>query len=129
YDAGSSSVAATSGIAHSGSWSLKANIDTSAGDAGVRAFRWNEPRANRDAYYSVWLYIPTNYSLSGSERWWNVFQFKSRTADDSRVDPLWGFYADQDAGGLFIHAGWGWGGTALAGPHSGDGVSGKWFAP
>jgi hypothetical protein len=129
YDSGSSSASTASGIAHTGSESLKATINTSTGEAGVRAFRWEEARANRDAYYSVWLYVPTTYNLSGSERWWNVFQFKSRNTADTRVDPLWGFYADQDAGGLYLHAGWGWGGTAVAGPHAGDGTSGKWFAP
>jgi hypothetical protein len=128
-NSGAAAAAATSTVARSGAWALKATIDTSAGSAGVRAFRWTEPRKNRDAYYSVWLYLPTNYRLSGSEQWWNLFQFKSRTADGSRIDPVWAIYATQDSNGLYLHAGWGWGNTSLAGPRAGDGVSGKWYAP
>jgi hypothetical protein len=108
---------------------LKASIDTRAGTSGVRAFRWDEPRAHRTARYSAWVYIPQSYNLNGGEEWWNLFQFKSRTNDDSRVDPLWGLYAQQDAQGLYLQAGWGWGGTTVAGPRPGDDVSGKWYPP
>jgi hypothetical protein len=94
-------------------------------ESGVRAFRWDEARKNRDAYYSVWLYVPQGAKVTGN--YWNVFQFKSRTTDGSRVDPLWAFYAVSDANGIYLHAGWGWGSTPLAGPHATDGVSGKWY--
>jgi hypothetical protein len=128
-NSGVASASATASIAHSGAWSLKATIDTASGSSGVRAFRWAEPRTNRDAYYSVWLYIPTPFTLTGQNKWWNVFQFKSRTADNSRVDPLWAFYLTQDAGGVYVQAGWGWGGTTLTGPYAGSNASGKWYAP
>jgi len=74
------------------------------------------------------MYIPRAYLLSGPEGWWNVFQFKSRTQDDSRVDPLWGLYAQQTQHGLSLRAGWGWGGTTIAGPYASSDVSGKWYA-
>jgi hypothetical protein len=129
YNSGAYSVEPSHDVSHSGSWSLKAAIDTRAGTSGVRAFRWNEPRRNRTARYSAWVYIPQKYSLNGSQEWWNLFQFKSRTNDDSRVDPVWGFYAQEDAYGLYLQAGWGWGGTTVAGPRPGDDVSGKWYPP
>jgi hypothetical protein len=132
YNSGSYTYGATTERARSGSWSLKATINTSGGTSGVRAFRWAEARAHRAAYYSVWLYIPTNYDLThdpSSGQFWNVFQFKSRSADGSRNDPVWAFYAQEDGGGLFLNAGWGWGGTPLAGPRAGDNVSGKWYSP
>jgi hypothetical protein len=124
-DSGSYSNVASTDVAHSGGWSLKATINTSNGTSGVRAFRWKEPRENRDAYYSVWMYIPQDYALTHSPatgQFWNVFQFKSRTPDGSRNDPVWAFYAQQDAGGLYLQAGYGWGGTQLPG-------AGKWYAP
>jgi hypothetical protein len=129
YNSGEYSVEPSHDVSHSGSWSLKASIDTRAGTSGVRAFRWDEPRQNRTARYSVWVYIPQKYTLNGSQEWWNLFQFKSRTNDDSRVDPVWGFYAQEDAQGLYLQAGWGWGGTNVAGPRPGDDVSGKWYPP
>jgi hypothetical protein len=128
-NSGDAEAVATTALARSGSWSMRATIDTTGGSTGVRAFRWEEPRRNRSAYYSVWLYVPADYQLSGSDKWWNVFQFKSRTSDGSRNDPVWAFYVREDAGGLYVKAGWGWGGTTIAGPRSSDGVSGKDFAP
>jgi hypothetical protein len=132
YNSGSYSAGASTDAARSGSWSLKATINTSGGTSGVRAFRWAEPRAHRAAYYSAWLYIPTAFTLThdpNTGQFWNVFQFKSRTTDGSRNDPVWAFYAQQDAGGLYLKAGWGWGGTQLAGPRAGDGIAGKYFSP
>jgi hypothetical protein len=79
------------------------------------------------------VYLPTNLNVTGSPnqgQFFNLFQFKSRSTDGSRNDPVWAFYAEPDgAGGLYLHAGWGWGGTTLAGPFAGDGVGGKWFEP
>ena len=129
YNTGSGYESASTGAARTGSWSLKETINTSSGTSGARAFRWDEARAHRTAYYSIWLYIPTSYRLSGSGEWWNAFQFKSRTQDGSCMDPVWAFYANEDAGGLYLRAGWGWGDTPLAGPYPGNGVSGKWYAP
>jgi hypothetical protein len=48
-------------------------------------------------------------------------QFKSRSEDGRRNDPLWVFHINrersQDRGLLYISAGWGAGGTQAAGPY------------
>jgi hypothetical protein len=79
------------------------------------------------------MYFPTQYTLTGgTEKYYflNLFQFKSRTTDGSRNDPVWALYAAPDGQGhLYMHAGWGWGGTTLSGPKSTDGVGGKWYEP
>lgn len=125
---------ASTDFAHSGTYSLRAKIWTPATPtSGVRAFRWQEPHSNRDAYYSGWFYLPTSYTLTADPsngQFWNLFQFKSRTQDDSRIDPLWGLYAKPDGnGGLYLRAGWGWGNATLAGPYSTSNVGGKWIEP
>jgi hypothetical protein len=134
YNSGAFEAEASTDIARTGLHSLRARIWTpSSPSSGVRAFRWQEARANQELYYSAWLYLPTAYTLSNERRnggYWNVFQFKSRTADRSRDDPVWAFYATPDGeGGLYLRAGWGWGGTALAGPYGTDGVGGKNYEP
>lgn len=102
-------------------------------ESGVRAFRWAEARANRSLYYSVWMYIPTTYTMTADPnfgQYWNLFQFKSRSADGSRNDPLWALSAAKNpAGGMYLRAGWGWGGTTVAGPRATDSVGGKWYEP
>jgi hypothetical protein len=91
-------------------------------------FRWKESRANREAYYSVWVYFPTLYTLTGGQRFLNLMQFKTRTSDGSRIDPVWALYIDTShAGQYYLQTGWGWGGTQIAGPRQGDNISGKWF--
>jgi hypothetical protein len=78
YNSGSFTAGASTAVAHSGAWSLKGTITTPfSPSSGVRAFRWDEARKNRDAYYSVWLYVPQGAKVTGN--YWNVFQFKSRT--------------------------------------------------
>ena len=131
-NSGRAAAEASTEQAHSGRWSAKLTIVTpNSPTSGARMFRWTEARANRSLYYSVWVYIPTYYSLTGDGshgRFWLLLQFKSRSADDSRNDPVWGFYVDDpDRGQYYLKAGWGWGGTRLAGPHSGDGVGGKFY--
>jgi hypothetical protein len=129
YNSGANQAVVSSEQGHSGTRSLRAKIWTPGSpNSGVRAFRWKEARANRDAYYSVWIYLPQPLNPGG--RFLNLFQFKSRTADGRRVDPVWAFYGTSDGqGGAYLRAGWGWGGTPLAGPRSTDGVSGTWFEP
>jgi len=57
-----------------------------------------------------------------------LMQFKTRTPDNTHIDPVWAFYLDDShPGQYYLKTGWGWGKTFLAGPHSGDAVSGKWF--
>jgi hypothetical protein len=88
FDSGSGVSAASRDVAHSGSWSAKMTLPDGSG--GTRLFRWQEPRQYRDVVYSAWFYIPSAYTLTGlpSGRFWNLFQFKSRSSDDS-VDPMW----------------------------------------
>ncbi len=133
YNSGTHEATVSRDVARGGSASLRARIQTpSEPTAGVRAFRWKEPRENRAAYYSAWVYLPQSYTLTGDPergQFWNVFQFKSRSTN-GRNDPVWAFYGTNDGnGGIYLRAGWGWGGTALSGPRSGDGVSGKYYEP
>ena len=44
-----------------------------------------EPRLYSDAYYSVWLYVPRQYTVN--VQWWNVFQWKSKSP--SANEPFW----------------------------------------
>lgn len=134
FNSGSFEVVVSTDIAHRGASSLRARIWTPhLPTSGVRAFRWSEARSRRDLHYSAWIYLPTPYFFTGNPntgRYWNLFQFKSRTPDGSRSDPLWALYPVPDgAGGLYLRAGWGWGGTALAGPYATSDVSGKYFEP
>ncbi|MFB3814487.1 MAG: heparin lyase I family protein [Terriglobales bacterium] len=121
YNSGIASAYATTEKAHSGNWSAKLNITTpSSPTSGTRLFRWQEGHSNRALYYSVWVYVPANYTRTAN--FWNLFQFKSSNADKSRNDPVWAFYVNSTANGLYISAGWGAGGTTLAGPRATDGV-------
>jgi hypothetical protein len=129
YNSGAHEAVASRSQAHSGAASMRATIWTpSRPTSAVRAFRWRESRTNREAYYSAWFYIPTRYTLTGDSccgRYWNLFQFKSRSSD-GRNDPVWALYvANRPSGELYLYAGWGWGGTRIAGPYSTSGVGGK----
>ena len=132
YNSGASRASAAFDRAHTGRSSLRATISTrGSSSSGVRAFRWREPRRYREAYYSAWIFVPRRYTLTGDPccgRFWNLFQFKSRSPD-GRVDPLWAVYVGNRArtGALYLYVGWGWGGTRVAGPYSSSGVGGKNF--
>jgi hypothetical protein len=130
-NSGDFDVTASTAVAHDGSYSLRARIFTpSSPTSAVRAFRWAEARENRNLYFSVWVYFPTQPRVTNQGEFLNLFQFKSRTAGGSRNDPVWAFYATPDgSGGHYLRAGWGWGDTPLAGPRAGDGIGGKWFEP
>jgi hypothetical protein len=129
YNSGTYETAASSERRLNSSHSLRARIWTPASPAsGVRAVRWKEARANRELYYSTWIYLPQRLDLAAS--FVNLLQFKSRSQDGSRNDPLWAFYGARDGkGGFYLRAGWGWGGTPIVGPRRTDGVGGKWFEP
>lgn len=133
YNSGSYAVDVVADLARTGSRSLRARIWTPDRTSAVRAFRWREARANRSLYYSVWVYLPTTYTLTAdpdSGQYLNLFQFKSRSADGSRNDPVWALYATPDGeGNLYLRAGWGWGGTTLAGPYPSSRVGGKFYEP
>ena len=49
----------------------------------TRIFRFEENL--EEAYYSAWYYFPRTFRPN---RWWNVFQFKSKTLEDESV-PVW----------------------------------------
>ena len=129
YNSGRYEAVASQDRAHTGSTALRARIWTpSSPTSGVRAFRWRESRLYRAAYYSAWFYVPTSYTLTGDPccgRYWNLFQFKSRSTT-GRNDPVWALYVgNRPTGELYVYAGWGWGGTAIAGPYATSDVSGK----
>jgi hypothetical protein len=129
YNSGIASSTVSTTMAHGGSYALACTISTpSTPQSGVRFFRWRESRDNREAYYSAWFYFPQSFTLTADPstgQFWNLVQFKSRSTG-GRNDPLWAFYADNTSGGgLEMRAGWGWGGSTVAGPHSTDGVGGK----
>jgi hypothetical protein len=117
FNNGSFESVASTDVAHTGSWSLRAKIWTDAGgDNGVRAFRWAEPQANRDAYYSAWLYIPNQVTING---WWQVFQFKSRSTSGA-VDPFWYMEIIERADGTLGPKFTWWNGLTVEGPHQGE---------
>lgn len=127
YDSGIGDTYATTARAHSGNWGAKMTISTPhSPTSGTRMFRWRESRSHRGAYYSVWLYFPTYYSITGN--YLMPMQFKSRTSDNRRNDPVWAFYLTPASGKYYLKAGFGWGGTQLAGPYSGNGVGGKFYS-
>ena len=124
FSSGSYEAVVSGEAAKSGSRSLRARIWTPS-ESGVRAFRWKEPRENRELYYSAWVYMPEDYRVTGN--YVHLFQFKSRSTD-GRNDPIWGLYGvDDGKGGIRLQAGWGWGGTPVSGPYASDGVGGKWI--
>lgn len=134
FNSGPGSAAVSSERAHTGIRSLRMTISAPPNrPAAVRAFRWAEASGHRDLFYSVWIYVPTHYTPTGDPdrgRFWNLFQFKSRSSDGRRDDPVWALYATPDAEGrLYLRAGWGWGGTALAGPFAGATTGGRFFEP
>jgi hypothetical protein len=129
YTSGTNTYGVSTEQKHDGIYSLKATTwFNSTQTSGVRAFRWDESRSQRGAYYSVWVYFPEQYALTHSTsngQFWNLFQFKSRSVD-GRNDPVWAFYGENDGTGkMKIYAGWGWGGTNISGPYHISNISGK----
>ena len=127
---GIGSATVVSSPVHSGANSLQMSITTPhSPTSGVRMFRWLDPRTYRDLHYSVWMYIPVRYTLTGNKangHFVNLFQFKSATSDSSRIDPIWALHINDDAPGKwYLQAIWGDGGTTIAGPYSNSNVSRK----
>jgi hypothetical protein len=137
FDSGSGVSTASRDVAHSGSWS--AEMTLADGSGGTRLLRWQEPRAYRDLVFSAWFYIPRTYTLTGdpSGRFWNVFQFKSRSTTGS-VDPMWDLIVDNPAPGR-MRINLDWSPRTLQGPLPGqsgwrrftqsvaDVPAGRWF--
>ena len=83
YNSGGGQSSASSRYAHTGDYSAKLTLTDVDSTQGVRLFRWAEPRAYDELYYSVWYYFPERYTAPD---WWNIFQFKSKTS--SLNDPF-----------------------------------------
>jgi hypothetical protein len=116
FNSGNGDAVATGEQAHSGSQAAKLTI-TAPPESGTRLFRWQEPRQNREAYYSAWFLIPQSYQVPS---WWSIFQFKSVNASDSRTDPFWYIVLlDNGAGGLKPVMDW-WDSILGEGPHQGE---------
>ena len=118
FDSGSGVSTASRDVAHSGSWSAKMTLPDGSG--GTRLFRWQEPRQYRDLVYSAWFYIPQAHTLTGnpSSRFWNLFQFKSRSTADS-VDPMWDLTVSNPSPGR-MHLNLDWSPRTLEGPQPGQ---------
>jgi hypothetical protein len=81
---------------HSGNYSAKLTVNASGTDTGARLFRWCESQQNTALYYSGWFYFPQRVNVTGG--WWNVFQWKSKTAPGS-VAPMMVFNVGNRADG------------------------------
>jgi hypothetical protein len=115
FNSGSGSSTASRDVAHSGRYSGRMSILT-PGISAVRLFRWNESRANLEAYYSAWFYFPRSYRVPV---WWNIFQFKSRTGAVAN-DPFWTLQVgNRRDGAMYLFLEW-WNGLSIEGPHRGE---------
>lgn len=118
FDSGSASETASKVVAHSGRYSLRAVIRTPP-EAAVSAFRWKEPREYAALYYSVWVYFPARYRLTGNRhtgRFWNLLQWKSRNARHP-VSSIWQVNLGQTRRGLVPYLAFP---GALPGPQEGQ---------
>lgn len=97
---------ATTARAHSGRFGAVAKIKGAYrgknGARAVRLMRWTDApwrSGGREfplsAYFSTWMLVPENYNSNkyapwdpGDGGWWNVFQFKSHSAEDES-QPAW----------------------------------------
>jgi hypothetical protein len=87
YNSGTGSVKVTGEMARSGRYSLALSVRNAKSTDGpaqaARIFRWLENP--KEAYYSAWYYFPERVKV---REWWNIFQFKSVTADEENL-PIW----------------------------------------
>lgn len=110
---------ASSDVAHTGRYSVKATIHTPPA-AGVRLFRVLESRTHQQLFYSAWYYFPQVYRPV----WWNIFQFKSRPESSGPSDPFWAInVGNRPDGTMYLYLQW-WGELwtlrGLEGPHRGE---------
>ncbi len=93
FNSGTGRVEWTDEVAHGGTGSLALSVRRASGQTqAARIFRWAEDPS--EAYYSAWFYFP---ELVQPERWWNIFQFKSKLDDGS--DPTWVVNVGNDSEG------------------------------
>ena len=89
--------------AHSGHYGLKLSIDTRGPvRAGVRMTREKEyQQVPRGAYFSVWYYLPQAVQ---APEWWNIFQFKAKTAPGRPAEPFWSINIGNrpDSGAMYL---------------------------
>jgi hypothetical protein len=114
YNNGNADTVASSERAHTGQYSAKASV---SGSGGTRLFRWKEPRANREAYYSAWYYFPSAFTNTS----WgdNIFQFKSVSTSGSTDPFLYVVLQNNATGGLRPEIHW-WDDLTVEGPHKGE---------
>lgn len=131
YASGDATIALATTPVKEGSRSWRLTINTpSSPSSGLRLFRWDELYAHRDVWCSAWFYFPNHFKLThdpNSGRYWNMFQFKSIQGGNN--DPMWYFgpYAHSSNGQKAIAAYWGNSSVLIAGPESGDDISGKFY--
>jgi hypothetical protein len=109
YNSGSGNTTVSAERSRSGRYAAKLAL---RGSGGTRLFRWQESRVARDATYSVCLFIPRQVRVAG---WWNILQFKSRSASGAN-DPIWVVEPRTDARGR-LYPTLVWWPESLEGPH------------
>ncbi len=99
--------------------------------SGVRAFRWKEPRENRELYFSAWFLLPDPTKLTADPdfgQFWDLVQFKSTpngaTGDSS--DPFW-FFGPSYGNDKVLRVSASWSSTTEAGPSAKHSVGRKFF--
>lgn len=118
-------VALTTDQAHDGTHSVALGSPTPIVDVapGARLFRWLESWQNREAYYEAYMLFPTAGNLSADPNFafWNIMQFKSKNADDTRNDSFWQIeVVNPQTDVMRLRVVW-WGGMNPAeGPHVGE---------
>lgn len=148
YDCGTPGVGglfsvASQDVAHSGSWSDKLSITTPgpSSDLGVsctRMYRWRESQNPAyfasGLYYSVYLYIPHLYTVSGKDIFWNLLQIKDKhpCSAGTCADPFWWLIVrnrtPRVASPMYVDLVWGCQVT-IPGPYKGDGIGCKEYHP
>jgi hypothetical protein len=95
FDSGCAGTQPTYEVARSGLFSLKLTMAAPCGpsSSGTRMFRWRESQRYDELFYKVWYYFPRLYTVTGSDlpgetAFWNVFQWKSKSADPPADDPF-----------------------------------------
>jgi hypothetical protein len=111
YNSGIASAGPSFDFAHSGAYSAMLKIDTvhtpPNTTSGTRLFRWLEPKmnnSNSDLYYSVWFYFPIAYTPNGTpNNWWNIFQWKSKSASQGKNDPMFNLEVGNWGGQMYLY--------------------------
>jgi hypothetical protein len=85
FNTGNASITPTKEVAHSGSYSLKHQVNgISSQQVATRIFRWAEHL--KEGYYSCWYMFPQVPQVNG---WLNIFQFKKNNDSTGATDPTW----------------------------------------